>query len=157
MKLLYNVHLADLAFFAKCFFVNTLHQVSLYSLLLAEAHVVFCAAVGNLPLLCHLCGLHDDVRGLLLRGDQGSASGGVPLHIQEALVLEEVSHHFTRVVQSESLFHTYESFIRQLTHLSHMCLSPTVRDVRSYKLLYTMSWFSMNGRTNEWMVGWMNK
>ena len=54
---------------------------------------MFCATVGNLPLLCHLCGLHDNLCGLLLCGDQGGASGGVPLHIQEALVLEEVSHY----------------------------------------------------------------
>ena len=121
------------------------HQVSVYSLSLTELHVVLCAAVGNLPLLCHLCGLHDNICGLLLRGDQGGASGGMPLHIQEALVLEEVSDHVIHmspwaaryttwllfklvpkgVVLSFLFFSTHESFrvSHHLIHMSHSFVS----------------------------------
>ena len=104
------MHLADLAFFAKCISIVTFTQVSV-EFLFAETNVLFCAAVGNFPLLCHLCGLHDNICRLLLRGDQGGASGGVPLHIQEALVLEEVSHH---------LIHMSHHLIHMSHHLIHM-------------------------------------
>lgn len=57
----------------------------------------YCVAVGNLPLLCCLRGSHDDLCGVLLCGDQGCASGGVPFHFQETLVLEEVSCLYQRV------------------------------------------------------------
>lgn len=54
----------------------------------------FCTAVGHLPVLCRLCGSDDNFCGILLCGNQGCALGGVPLHLQEALVLEAVSCSF---------------------------------------------------------------
>ena len=91
-----------------------------------------CNAVGHLPLLCMLCDCGDHPGGIAVCGAQGCPHRGLPLPVQETLVLEEVQHTHT----PRPLTHSLPcSLTRSLAHSRVPSLSPRSLSVTCYSLI----------------------